>query len=572
MTVSGVGSAAPLRYDHDSRRRQEDTMSLRCVLAVALLSCRGHPTEPVRVKPGSQASVRANVLTHHNDNARSGANLDESVLTPATVRTGFGFLYALPVDGFIYAQPLYVADVDLGPRAHHDLVYVATEANSVYAFDATHDGPPLWQRSLGTPSDLDCFPQTLLVPEIGITSTPVIDLVARRLYVVAFTQDEAGSCDASNFHHRLHALDLASGDDVTPPVELAAAGLVPFVARDHLQRAALLLAGDVVYTAFASHADRDPYHGWLFANDAGTLATRAVFVDTPSGDEGGIWMAGQGPAADELGTVYLSTGNGTFDGVANLGDSVLALTLGGSGFAVVDSFTPGNQAALQAADLDLGSMGPLLVPGKQMLGGRQRHLVVAGGKEGVLYLLDRDRLGSYDAAGDHVLQKLSVTRQEILGSPVWLDDGTRRRLFLWPEETNLTALTLADDPAGNYLKPSDASTVASTLGTPGGFLSLSANGRDGAVIWANHPWSPDGNGAASAVEHIVPGVLRAFDANDLSVELWDNRADPAAPAESVGDFAKFCPPTIANGRVYFAAWRRDDVAAPGVVLVFGRLP
>jgi hypothetical protein len=538
---------------------EENTMLPRCLVALALVSCSAPTT-------GSQ---RASVLTQHNDNARSGANLDERVLTPETVRTGFGFLFALPVDGLIYAQPLYAADVDLGARGSRDVLYVATEADTVYAFDAMRDGPPLWERSLGRASDLHCFPEVQLVPEIGITGTPVIDFQARRLYVVAFTQDDADSCAASNFHQRLHALDLRSGDDVTPPVELSADGPVPFVGRDHLQRSALLLADGVVYTAFASHADRDPYHGWLFANDAGTLATRAVFVDTPSGVAGGIWMSGQGPAADERGAVYLSTGNGTFDGIANLGDSVLELTLSASGFTVVDSFTPANQAALKAADLDLGSMGPLLVPGAPMIGGRERQLVIAGGKEGVLYLLDRDRLGGYDAAVDQVLQKQPVTRREILGSPVWFDDGARRRLFLWPEDASLTAFTLADDPGGSYLKASDSSSVASTLGTPGGFLSLSANGREGAVIWANHPWSPDGS-AASAIEKIVPGVLRAFDAKDLSVELWNNRADPAAPAEAVGDFAKFCPPTIANGRVYFAAWRSE--AATGSVIVFGRLP
>jgi hypothetical protein len=187
-----------------------------------------------------------------------------------------------------------------------------------------------------------------------------------------------------------------------------------------------------------------------------------------------------------------------------------------------------------------------------------------------LYLLDRDHLGGYDGKRDHALQELGVTRREILGGPVWLDDGTRQRMFLWPEETNLTALTLGDDAKGSYLKASDVSKVPSTSGTPGGFLSLSANGNQGAIVWATHPWSPDGNGPASAIENIVPGVLRAFDANDLSHELWNNRADAAAPSASVGGFAKFCPPTIANGRVYLAAWR-PDAAATGAVIVFGRL-
>ena len=450
------------------------------------------------------------------------------------------------------------------------MLYVATEHDSLYAFDANVSGAPLWQRSLGSAATLRCFPQRLLTPEIGITGTPVIDRASETLYVVAFSADDARRCDPPNFHHRLYAIDLATGADKTAPVELAARAPIPFVTSDHLQRAALLLEGGVVYTAFASHADHEPYHGWLLANDAQTLAPLAAYVDTPTGTEGGIWMAGEGPSVDENGDLFLSTGNGTFDadrGGPNFGDSVLALSLSSDALVVRDSFTPYNQAALQERDLDLGSMGPIVIPGTYRLRGRDRRLVLAGGKEGKLYLLDRDDLGGFHTGGDRALQTLAVTSNYVMGGPVFFDDGTRARLFLWPPDAPIQALTLGDGADGAYLATVDQGATATTTGLPGGFLSLSADGTHGAVLWANHPWAPD-EGDANAIVHIVAGVLRAYDADDLSVELWNNRADPTAPAESYGDFAKFCPPTVANGKVYFPAWHAG-ADAPGSIIVYG---
>jgi outer membrane protein assembly factor BamB len=527
-------------------------------------------SSPFTVAPNRALAPRASVLTHHNDNARTGANLQESVLTPDAVRTRLGFLFALPVDGFVYAQPLYVADLALPGGATRDVLYVATEHDSVYAFDANAAGAPLWQRSLGSAATLRCFPQRLLTPEIGITGTPVIDRTSETLYVVAFSADNAVRCDPPNFHHRLYAIDLATGGDKTPPVELATRAPIPFVTSDHLQRAALLLDRGVVYTAFASHADHEPYHGWLLANDAQTLALLAAYVDTPTGTEGGIWMAGEGPSVDENGDLFLSTGNGTFDadrGGRNFGDSVLALSLSSDALVVRDSFTPYNQEDLQERDLDLGSMGPVVIPGTHRVGGRDRRLVVVGGKEGKLYLLDRDALGGFHADGDRALQTLAVTGNYVMGGPVWFADGRRERLFLWPPDASIQALTLGDAASGAYLAPSDRGAGATTTGLPGGFLSLSADGTHGAVLWANHPWAPY-ESDADAIEHVVEGVLRAYDADDLSVELWNSRADPSAPDESHGAFAKFCPPTVANGKVYFPAWH-EGADAPGSIIVYG---
>ncbi|MGZ3426942.1 MAG: hypothetical protein ACXVDD_02050 [Polyangia bacterium] len=520
----------------------------------------------------STAPPRVSVLTQHNDNARTGANLAESALTPDVVSSRFGFLFSLPVDGQIYAQPLYVADLVFAPLVRHDTLFVATEHDSVYAFDANKAAAPLWQTSLGNAATLNCFNEQILVPELGITGTPVIDPTTRTLYVVAFTADDPASCDAGNFHQMLYALDIVTGAPRLPPVEIVEPTPPAFVPRQALQRSALLLADGVLYIAFASHQGLEPYHGWLFAYDPRTLTQRASLITTPSALDGSIWMAGQGPSVDEAGFVYVSTGNGSFDGTANFADSVLKLTLDRDHFVIVDSFTPYNQAELQARDLDLGSAGPIIIPGTHPIAGQQRRLALVGGKQGYLYLLDRDQLGGYHPDGDHVPERLSVTASFVYGAGVYFDDGAAARLYVWPSAADLDLFELTDSTSGNYLKLASSSTVPRTTGLPGGFLSVSANGVDGGIVWANHPWSAVDGGDANAIVKIVPGVLRAFDARDATVELWNNRSDPNAPDEAVGHFAKFCPPTIANGKVYFAAWHPDDPDATGAVIVFGALP
>ena len=369
----------------------------------------------------------------------------------------------------------------------------------------------------------------------------------------------------------LYALDVATGQLRQAPVEIVQPTPPAFVPRQALQRAALLLADGVLYVAFASHQGLEPYHGWLFAYDAQTLTRRASFTTTPSALDGSIWMAGQGPSVDQAGYLYVTTGNGSYDGRDNFADSLLKLALEGDHFVIVDSFTPFNQAELQARDLDLGSMGPLLIPGSHVLAGQPRHLVLIGSKQGRLYLVDRDRLGGFHADGDQVLARLTVSSSFIYGGATYFDDGTTVRLYVWPSEADLDLFELSDSSSGDFLRLTGTSTVPSTTGLPGGFLSLSANGLDGGIVWANHPWSPLPGGDASAIVRIVPGVLRAFDARDPTVELWNNRADPNAPAQAFGHFAKFCPPTIANGKVYFAAWHPDDASAPGAVIVYGKL-
>lgn len=544
------------------------------VLAFALAQAACSDGQPLVVATNSAAPpARVDVLTRHADNARTGANLRESVLTPSVVgSTAFGPLFTLPADGFVYAQPLVVTDVDFGARGVHDVVYVATEHDTLYAYDANAAAPPLWQRSFGRSSSLECFPMKLLTPEIGITSTPAIDRSTNTLYLVAFTQDRSGSCDVGNFHHTLYAVDLVTGTDVTTPVELAASSPIAFDPVQQMQRTGLLLANGVLWFGLASHGGLEPYHGWLFTYDARTLAKLGSFLTTPTGRQGGIWMGGEGPSTDGEGDVFVSTGNGTWDGVDNWADSVLRMRLGASGPSIVDSFTPFNQKELEHDDLDLGSTGVLLVPGVHTLGGVDRRLAVIAGKQGQMYLLDRDDLGGFHAEADHVLQRVGITAYNVDGSAVWFDDGVHPRLYIWGSNVPLDSFVLHDAPDGRFLVEDAVSTVPSTRGLPGGMLAISANGTAGGIVWANHPWSPVDGGDGNAITKVVPGVLRAFDATDVGVELWNNRANRSAPRDSVGDFAKFCPPVVANGKVYFAAWSQTPGEPPGRVIVYGVRP
>ena len=324
------------------------------------------------------------VLTHHNDNARTGQNLSELLLTPANVnKTSFGKLFSQTVDGFVYAQPLYVPNVTLSDNTNHNLVIVATEHDSVYAFDADLPGPPLWQTSFLNPAlQISTVPSGDvgigdIVPEIGITGTPVIDPTTNTLYVVSKTKEPGPT-----YVQQLHALDLSSGNDIVTPVSITASfpgssqptdgnGNVVFNALRENQRSALLLVDEpavslkVVFIAWASHGDIQPYHGWVLGYDAKTLQPLYVYNDTPNGTEGGIWQTGGGPGADQNGNVFVSTGNGTFSvntGGIDYGDSFLNLAPGSSALSVATFFTPLNQANLAANDTDLGSGGVLLLP------------------------------------------------------------------------------------------------------------------------------------------------------------------------------------------------------------------
>ncbi|HVW09702.1 MAG TPA: PQQ-binding-like beta-propeller repeat protein, partial [Bryobacteraceae bacterium] len=357
-------------------------------------------------------------MTYQYDLARTGANTNEVILNKANVNpNAFGLLYTYPVDGTIYGQPLYVANVNIPGKGTHNVVYVATENDSVYAFDADSgaDGGPLWQDTFASSgvmpvpsSDVSC---QQIDPEIGITSTPVIDLSRGSIYVVAMTLENG------NYVQRLHALDLATGAEKTnSPVEIQATypgtgeggSTLVFDPRNYKQRPGLLLLNGVVYTSWSSHCDIGAYHGWLIGYDGGTLQQVSVYNNTPNGNQGSFWDGGAAPAADSNGNIFLVSGNGSFDGAQNLGESYIKLSSAG-GLGVADYFTPFNYASLNGADLDTGSAGVALI-GDEAGSAAHPHLMTGAGKEGRIYLLDRDNMGKLSTSGSD-----SQIPQSVLG-------------------------------------------------------------------------------------------------------------------------------------------------------------
>jgi hypothetical protein len=505
---------------------------------------------------------QTDVLTHHNDNMRTGQNTSESVLTPSSVNsTAFGKLLSLPTDGYVYAQPLYKSNVLIPGQGLRNVLFVATEHDSVYAFDA--DGvttTPLWQVSFINPSaGITTVPSgdvvsPDIVPEIGITGTPVIDPQTGTLYVVAKTEENG------IYFQRLHALDITTGaEKLGGPVVIKAsvpgtgngssAGTLPFDPLIGNQRAALLLANGVVYIAFASHGDLGSYHGWVLAYGAATLQQVAVFNDTPNGSEGGIWQGGNGPAADSSGNVFVISGNGTFDanaGGVDFGDSFLKLNA--SGLTVMDFFTPFNQAFLSAGDVDLGSSGPLLL---DQPGTAHPHLVLGAGKDGNAYLVDRDNMGHFNAVNNsQIVQTITVSPtvspNEFYGAPAFWENN----IYFLAELDVLKAFQLS----GGLLSTTPTSQASTVFGRRGASPAISANGSTNGIVWVLD------NGAFLASG---PAVLHAYDATNVAVELW-NSSQAANSRDQAGPAVKFTVPTVANGKVY--------VGGQGQLTVYGLLP
>ena len=507
----------------------------------------------------TQAQV--NVLTQHDNNQRTGANLGETILNTHNVNPHqFGRLFARHADGQIYAQPLYVSHLSVPGKGTHNTVFVATEHNSVYAYDA--DDPaqsvPLWHVNLGpsAPTPNDDFGNSPdygryhdLFPEIGITSTPVIDTASHTIYLTAFNRLGPG-----RYIYRLHALDDRTGEEKPgSPVAITAAvkgtgdgsrnGTLTFDPMLHLQRPGLLLVNGVVYLGFGAHADCPPNHGWFFGYDARTLKRTSVFCTTPNGTDGGIWMAGQGPLADPQGNIYLATGNGTSSagsGGSDYGQCYLKLAPSPGKLTVADWFIPYNADQLSERDADLGGAGPLYVP--------DFPLLIGGGKSGVLYVLNRGSLGHFHADEEgQTVQSFQACAGHIHGSPVYWNGATSGPLvYVWSEHDYLKAFKIADNKL--QTTPTAQGTDLPGPMMPGGFLSISANGNKAGtgVLWATTPVDDDANYRA------VAGVLRAYDAADVSKELWNSLQNPAR--DDFGKFAKFCPPTVVNGKVYLATF------------------
>jgi Abnormal spindle-like microcephaly-assoc'd, ASPM-SPD-2-Hydin len=511
----------------------------------------------------SRASVRAlepgftGQLLYRNDNFRTGQNLAESVLTPSTVTTSqFGLQFTDAIDAYVYAQPLYAPAVAITGLGTHNVVYVATENDSVYAFDADAAGLPLWQTSFIDPANgITAVPSSDvgascedLVPIIGITATPVIDSNTGTLYVVSKVKLGPGS-----YQQQLHALDITTGlERPNSPVTIAASvsgsgegnvnGTISFNPLTQHDRPALTLANGVVYLSFASHCDITPYNGWILGYDETTLAQEVVYNTTPNGSQGGIWEAGCGPGVDTNGNLIAITGNGTFDTVASpvdYGDSFLSLTpgVGTTGTMSVSSFfTPLNEMTLDDDDQDMGSGGNLLLPDQP---GPNPHLVIGIGKVGEIYLVNRDSMGGFNASGDQMVQELPSEVGGMFSTPAYWqwtvpNVGSQNMIY---------TIGAGDVPkmfvlANGMIQTPPASAGSIIFGYPGASPVISANGTSGGIMWAIN---------SAAYRSSGPAILYAFDATNLQTELYDstqNSSDYPGPA------VKFTLPTVANGSVY----------------------
>jgi uncharacterized protein (TIGR03437 family) len=483
---------------------------------------------------GLSLNGQVNVLTYHNDLSRTGQNLNETILTPARLKAGeFGPLFTNPVDGQVYGQPLYMWGLNVAGKGLHNVVFAVTEHDSVYAFDADNNtgsnSAPLWQVSFLNPAagitsvPADTLGCQAIAPEMGITSTPVIDPTSGTLYVVAMTLENFGE----TYVHRLHALDVTTGQEKPgSPVEIEASApgtgdgntAVTFKPWLYKERAGLLLLNGKVYTSWSSNCDAGNYHGWLISYDARTLERVAVYSSTPNWEAGSIWQSGAAPAVDGNGNIYIVTGNGTFDaaaGGADLGDSVIKLSAA-NGLAVMDYFTPFNASLLDTKDIDLGSSGALLLP--DSAGTPQHpHLLVTGGKEGRIYVIDRENMGHFSAAGDsQIVQSLPTSIGPLYGIPAYFNDT----VFFSGQNDALKAFPISK----GLLPENPSSQSAGTIAGMGSVPSISANGAMDGIVWT-----------------IQPDALHAFDATNLGNELYRG---------SYGSYVKFATPTIANGKVY----------------------
>ena len=497
---------------------------------------------------GAPVVDAADVLTYHNDNGRTGQNLNEPTLTPANVKSStFGRLFTVSVDGKVDAQPLYVSNVTISGQGPHNLLIVATEHGSVYGFDAD-TGSQIWKvttlESGETSSDTRGCGQ--VTPEIGVTATPVIDRTRGPngpIYVVAMSKDGSG-----NYYHRLHALDLTTGAELfggpttvqaTYPGtgENSSNGTVTFDAKQYKERPGLLLLNGLVYTAWGSHCDAQPYTGWVMSYDAGTLAQTNVLNVVPNGGEGGIWMAGAGIASDGSGNLYVLDGNGDFDTTlngsgfpanGNFGNAFLKISTS-NGLAVADYFEMNNEAQENGSDTDLGSGGALVVPDQTDGSGNVWQLAVGAGKDGNLYLVNRNSMGRFTSNNGNIYQELSGA----LPGGIWaMPAYFNGRIYYAPVGSPIFAFQFSNA----RLLTSAAAQTSSSFGYPGVIPSISANNTNNGIVWA--------------VESESTAVLHAFDAGTLQEIYNSNQA--SASRDHFGAGNKFIAPTITNGKVYAA--------------------
>jgi hypothetical protein len=509
------------------------------------------------------------VLTSRYDNARTGANTNEFLLTPANVNVNtFGRLFTYPVDGYVYTQPLYVANLAIPGQGTHNVVIIATEHNTVYAFDADSNlgtnGGLLWQTNLGVSilSDNGEFGNRYavqypdLIPNVGITGTPVIDLASGTIYMDVVTREVTTT---TNYVHRIQALNITNGvEQPYGPVVVTASvpgkgvggtgSVVPFDPRQQLQRPGMTLAGGILFAAYGGYADTDPYHGWVLGFNAANLQqlTNYVFCTTPNATinafgahagEGAVWMDGNGLCVDANTNIYFETGNGSFSANTNGGDysdSIVKLSTTNK-FVVADYFTPFDQATLAANDTDLGSGGPLVLP-DSVGSAAHPHLIVGCGKEGKIYLVDRDNMGRWNGTADQIVQEFNGSAGgDRDTTPAFFNNA----LYVYDSNGRIGAYSITN-----------ALFNTTPVETPDGYANkggatpcISANGTSNAIVWAL---------ANSGLDSpTTPCVLRAYNATNLTQELYTSDQIPSR--DSAGDAVKFTAPTIANGKVYVGA-------------------
>jgi hypothetical protein len=497
----------------------------------------------------SLCPAQTSVLTYHNDNFHTGLNPSETVLKPSNVNAAtFGKLSVLPADGKVDGQPLYVSQLNIPGLGARNVVFVATEHDTVYAYDADQGGSPLWQASMllpgETPSDtLGCAQVT---PEIGVTATPVIDLGAGphgTIYLVAMSKSSDGF-----YHQRLHALDITSGNEqFGGPSEINAVfpgngdssvgGLVYFDPKMYKDRAALVLSGGVIYTSWASHCDARPYTGWVIGYDQYSLFQTLVYNFTPDGEGGTIWGGGAGPAVDAEGNLFFQLANGTFDqkldGVnfpyaGDFGNSFVKLSAVQRIPRVLDYWTMHDSVRESDADIDLGSGGVMLLPDLIDAAGTVRRLGLGAGKDTNIYVFDRDNMGRFDPESDSTIYEelRGALSGPQLAAPAWFDNT----VYFGAIGDHIRAFSVA----GARLSPQPV-TTKNTFGYAGTTPSVSANGKTDAILWA--------------LENADPVVLHAYDATNISRELY-NSHQAANGRDNAGEGIKWMPPTIADGKVF----------------------
>ncbi|GJH24262.1 PQQ-binding-like beta-propeller repeat protein [Caballeronia novacaledonica] len=517
---------------------------------------------PTAASSPSSASAPAvaspmDVATWHNDIARTGQQLAETVLTPANVNSAsFGKLATFPVDGAVDAQPLFLAGVPIAGGTHN-VVYVATENASVYAFDAD-TGSVLWKIStLGNgESPSDDHKCTQITPTIGVTATPVIDRSRGpngAMYVVGMSKDASGG-----YHQRIHALDIATGAELfNGPTEIRATypgngagsqnGTLTFDPGQYAERASLLLLNGVVYTAWTSHCDFMPYTGWVMGYDANTLQQASVLNVTPNGQMGSIWMSGAGLASDGEAIFFLDA-NGTFDPTQNAQEMPINgnfgngfLRLNTSPLRVQDYFEPSNTVQESNQDEDLGSGGAMVLPDFADASGTVRHLAIGAGKNATIYVVNRLSMGKFDSNADHIYQELvGQIRGPMFGAPAYFNNS----VYFGSVGDSIRAFSVSNA----VLSGTSTSQTSNAFAFPGATPSISANGTANGILWA--------------AQNGTTGALRAYDATNLGRQLYSS--NDAGARDQFGQGNKFITPMIANGKVY--------VGTRNAVAVFGLLP